>query len=141
MAKHSGESLVDFSHDICQTSGAYRRGKALDDDLKLARTLIGYRIFGGVGVVSLVRKKCAEQSGPNCQRHQLRAPPPPTSTGCILEKNDYTEVSCLQYDWGQDLIEYVQTRSNDSPFERFLKDEGRLGEMASSPWIARTHKF
>lgn len=40
-----------------------------------------------------------------------------------------------------DLSEYIQPPSNDSPLMRFLKNEDRLGEMSSSPWVARTHKL
>jgi hypothetical protein len=40
-----------------------------------------------------------------------------------------------------DLSEYIQPPSNDSPLVRFLKNDDRLGEMSSSPWVARTHKL
>jgi hypothetical protein len=43
--------------------------------------------------------------------------------------------------FGIDLSEYLLATSNDSPLERFLKEENRLGEMASSPWVARKNKL
>jgi hypothetical protein len=43
--------------------------------------------------------------------------------------------------FGIDLSEYLLPTSNDSPLERFLKEEDRLGEMSSSPWVARKNKL
>ena len=43
--------------------------------------------------------------------------------------------------FGIDLSEYLLATSNDSPLERFLKEENRLGEMSSSPWVARKNKL
>ena len=40
-----------------------------------------------------------------------------------------------------DLSEYIQPPNNDSPLVRFLKNDDRLGEMSSLPWVARTHKL
>jgi hypothetical protein len=43
---------------------------------------------------------------------------------------------------GIDLTPYlIYAPSQDTPFERFLKDEDRLGRLASSPWVARIHKL
>jgi hypothetical protein len=43
--------------------------------------------------------------------------------------------------FGIDLSEYVQAPSYETPFERFLRDEDRLGEMASQPWVGKGHKL
>lgn len=43
--------------------------------------------------------------------------------------------------FGIDLSEYVQAPSYETPFERFLRDEDRLGEMASQPWAGKGHKL
>jgi hypothetical protein len=43
--------------------------------------------------------------------------------------------------FGIDLSEYLLATSNDPPLKRFLKEENRLGEMSSSPWVARKNKL
>jgi hypothetical protein len=43
--------------------------------------------------------------------------------------------------FGIDLSEYMQEPSDETPFERFLGDENRLGEMASQPWVGRGCKL
>lgn len=43
--------------------------------------------------------------------------------------------------FGIDLSEYVNAPSDETPFERFLNNEDRLGEMASLPCLDRGCKL
>ena len=42
---------------------------------------------------------------------------------------------------GQELTRYILAPSEDTPFERFLKEENKLHRLASSPWLSRVNKL